>query len=222
MQKKIVHFWSDEKNLTLFLVLLLVQIFVVAPHARPGGLLVVVNDILVTMIIISGLFSLRLNRGLLFFIALMAGLGVALRWSRHFFGMSGYFVTEGLLTIASLCVLLWIVLARVYREGPVTRQRIEGAVAGYVLIAFIFSIVYNTVQAAVPGSFRVDPNETSYAFAYFSLVTLTTVGYGDITAVSPLGRSLVTMEALIGQLYPAILIARLVSLSVESRDREKG
>jgi hypothetical protein len=53
-------------------------------------------------------------------------------------------------------------------------------------------------------------------------VTLTTVGFGDITAVAPTARSLVMAEALIGQLYPAILLARLVSLEIETRRSKKG
>jgi hypothetical protein len=57
---------------------------------------------------------------------------------------------------------------------------------------------------------------------YFSFVTLTTVGYGDMAPIHPLTRSLATLEALVGQLYPAILIARLVSLELHARlDREK-
>ena len=56
-------------------------------------------------------------------------------------------------------------------------------------------------------------------FMYFSLVTLTTVGFGDITAAHPVARSLVTLEAVIGTLYPAILIARLVSLQIEQEKK---
>ncbi len=62
----------------------------------------------------------------------------------------------------------------------------------------------------------------SDAFNYFSIVTLTTLGYGDITAVHPVARSVVMMEALLGQLYPAILIARLVTLQMETRKSEKS
>jgi len=57
----------------------------------------------------------------------------------------------------------------------------------------------------------------SDAFYYFSIVTLTTLGYGDITAIHPVARSVVMIEALLGQLYPAILIARLVTLEMEAR-----
>jgi len=65
-------------------------------------------------------------------------------------------------------------------------------------------------------------SERAEAFFYFSMVALTTVGFGDITAIHPIARSLVMMEALIGQLYPAILIARLVSLQIETSRSRKG
>ena len=61
----------------------------------------------------------------------------------------------------------------------------------------------------------------SDAFHYFSIVTLTTLGYGDITAVHPVARSVVMIEALLGQLYPAILIARLVTLQMETRKNKE-
>jgi hypothetical protein len=64
------------------------------------------------------------------------------------------------------------------------------------------------------------PEQHGQMFYYFSVITLTTTGYGDITAVNPFARTLVMMETLIGQLYPAILIARLVSLHAEAK-REK-
>jgi hypothetical protein len=62
----------------------------------------------------------------------------------------------------------------------------------------------------------------SASFLYFSVVTLTTVGFGDIAAVHPVARSLVMVEALVGTLYPAILLARLVTLQMESRRSQGG
>ena len=109
-----------------------------------------------------------------------------------------------------------------------TAHRIQGAVAGYLLLSVIFAIAYSLVETIQPGSFQMSycsrisacGRVMNRAFYYFSVVTLTTTGYGDITAVNPFARTLVMMEALIGQLYTAILIARLVSLHVETK-REK-
>jgi hypothetical protein len=79
------------------------------------------------------------------------------------------------------------------------------------------------IDILIPGAFQMPAADLqsrkaqSDAFLYFSIVTLTTLGYGDITAVHPVARSVVMMEALLGQLYPAILIARLVTLQMETR-----
>jgi hypothetical protein len=128
--------------------------------------------------------------------------------------------------LACVTGFLVIVLWQVYREGPVTGHRVMGAVAGYILLAVVFAIAYSLVEYLAPGSFQM-PSALSQSrelqgqlFYYFSVTTLTTAGFGDITAVNPFARTLVMMEALIGQLYPAILIARLVSLHVEAK-REK-
>ena len=92
--------------------------------------------------------------------------------------------------------------------------------------SIIFAIAYSLLEYLQPGSFQgLNPAQAQAAlnrsFYYFSVVTLTTTGFGDITAVSPSARTIVMMEALIGQLYPAILIARLVSLHVETKGGKK-
>ena len=79
--------------------------------------------------------------------------------------------------------------------------------------------VLEAQKAAVGSQYG---EQKARVFYYFSVTTLTTAGFGDITAVNPFARTLVMMEALIGQLYTAILIARLVSLHVETKREKKG
>jgi hypothetical protein len=116
------------------------------------------------------------------------------------------------------CILLsWVVLLRTFSEGPITIHRIQGAVVVYLLIGLIFASSYHAiyllnVETAFKGLSSADRKE----FMYFSLTTLTTVGYGDISGGIASARSLANLEGLIGQLYPAILIARLVSMEFES------
>ena len=103
----------------------------------------------------------------------------------------------------------------------------RGAIAAYLLIGLFFANTYCLFNALIPGSFSYPLNPAllhpgqnlNYLFTYFSLVTLTTTGFGDIAALHPAARSLVMLEAVIGTLYPAILIARLVSLQIE---QERG
>jgi hypothetical protein len=101
-----------------------------------------------------------------------------------------------------------------------------GAVAAYLLIGMIWSVAYYLIALWIPGAFSIqEPTATggrellqSQLF-YFSFVTLTTIGYGDIAAVHPIVRMLVILEGVLGQLFPAILIARLVALQVQSKQK---
>jgi len=102
-----------------------------------------------------------------------------------------------------------------FGEGRVTIHRIMGAVILYLSIGLVFANAYRASALLLHPSF----NGLSYAhrdelgqWLYFSLSTLTTTGYGDITPVHPFVRSLANLEAVIGQLYPATLLARLVTL----------
>ena len=104
----------------------------------------------------------------------------------------------------------------VFRPGEVNGHRLRGAIAVYLLIGFIFGLAFILVEHWIPGSFQgltLDDFEQGIDRAiYFSFVSLTTLGFGDITPQGRLAESLVVAEAIIGQLYLAILIGRLVSL----------
>jgi voltage-gated potassium channel Kch len=89
----------------------------------------------------------------------------------------------------------------------------------YLLLGLTWAVAYELVALRQPGAFAGTSTEVdaSQRWLYYSFVTLTTVGYGDVTPVHPIARSLAVLKALTGQLYPAILLAHLVSLEVQSR-----
>lgn len=123
-------------------------------------------------------------------------------------------------------VLTWVVGIQVFSRGRITPHRIWGAVAIYLQIALLFAFSYLLIASQNPEAFS--PKLHFYGptgdilrgahggsqLVYFSLSTLTTTGYGDIVPVHPLARSLANLEALVGQLFPATLLARLVTLSM--------
>ncbi|MGE5445893.1 MAG: potassium channel family protein, partial [Ignavibacteriales bacterium] len=132
------------------------------------------------------------------------------------------------LVIVFLGMLSAVVIHQVFREGPITMQRIIGAVVVYLLLGLMWAFAYKLVELQRPGSFNsaslsavehdFDPKTR---LIYFSFTTLTSVGYGDITPVHPISRSLTMLESLIGQLFPVILIARLVSMEIYHRQIQK-
>lgn len=117
-----------------------------------------------------------------------------------------------LLVFTTLCILFYVLDAGVI--GP---DHIYGAVCAYLLIAMIFSSIYQFVEMydnhAFSGIVLHDPHNRAFGqFLYFSLTTISTVGYGDIVPVSPRARSFCMLEELTGTFYVAILIARLAGL----------
>ena len=94
------------------------------------------------------------------------------------------------------------------------------SVCGYLMIALVFAVMFVIVEAFVPTAFSIGTVASDAGSrVYFSLITLTTLGYGDIAPVHPLARSLAATEAVVGQFYVAVVVARLVSLVILERDR---
>jgi voltage-gated potassium channel Kch len=111
----------------------------------------------------------------------------------------------------------------VLREGAVDSERIYAALGVYLLAGLVFGVAYHVLEGIAPGSLRVTSGDGATGESagleraiYFSLVTLATLGYGDVVPASPLARALATLEAVGAQLYVAVLIARLVSLQARS------
>ncbi|HLM17048.1 MAG TPA: ion channel [Acidimicrobiia bacterium] len=105
------------------------------------------------------------------------------------------------------------IVHRILSHETVGLETILGSICVYVLIAIAFAGIYGGVNETEPAGFfaqKIVPNNVD--FLYFSFVTITTVGYGDLTASTSTGRVLVTFEAVIGQIFLVTLVARLVSL----------
>jgi hypothetical protein len=119
-----------------------------------------------------------------------------------------------------------LLIVRVLRDGRINIHRILAACGTFLLLGLAFAQAYKLLALFVPDAFAmggapVDEATMHYRFSYFSFVTLTSTGYGDITPIHPYSRSLATFEAITGQLYLAVLIARLVGLELEWRETQR-
>ncbi len=211
---------SADAGLTVLLVSLTVVLFVIYPFvplSTAGRLLVTVG---LTAILISGSFSLGARSPLRLAVIGLAAVAFALHWLQHAAPGDALLASAYASTILFLALTAAGVLARVLRAGPATTHRIQGAVAVYLMMGLIWGFAYGLLEIRHPGSFNLPGTAVEHREAdtimpdlsYFSFVTLTTLGYGDVTPKSASARTLATVEALVGQLYLVILIARLVSL----------
>jgi hypothetical protein len=210
----LVRFWRSDKGLSIFSGLLLVLVFVLPPFFPPGITRSLAGDAAFALVLLSGVLALS-ERGLawrLLMAAAVVAIGVFLASRIVAVPESAIGVAE----LASVVLLLVVVLGQTFRAGPVTAHRIQGGIAAYLLLGVAWAAAYGLVDTAYPGAFSgaVGGAAGQRGWLYFSFVTLTTVGYGDIVPVHPAARSLAMLEAVTGPLYIAILLARLVSLAV--------
>jgi hypothetical protein len=128
-----------------------------------------------------------------------------------------------LLGIGTLSV---VIAKAVFGPGQVTWHRVQGAIVLYMNFALFFFILYQLIDHVIADAFAGLPKSGSEhgsgaALLYFSFGSLTTATFGDIRPVYPIARNLTNLEAIIGQLFPATLLARLVSLEISQRRRER-
>lgn len=210
------QFWQQEKSLTILLLILVVHIFIIIPIGQKTPVKEALFLFFYAALLAAGVFLLVKNTWVR--IILITLLVVLMLIGSDFFMPSVELVViDDAVTIVYCVMLGGVVLLRTFSDGPVTVHRIQGAVVVYLLVSLVFALAYHSIYLlygteAYKGLASADRKE----FMYFSLTTLTTVGYGDISPALPFNRALANLEALIGQLYPAILIARLVSMEFES------
>jgi voltage-gated potassium channel Kch len=218
---RFTEFWATEFGLSVFTGLLVVEVFVVSPLATLGVLGTGLIDVVFTLLLLCGVLALHPGRILRVLVVIFVGTAIGLRWMAVWQPVAWIVGVGSLLAVVTFGCFAAIVLTRVFETGPVTRHRIHGAVCAYLLFGLTWAAAYACVAEAFPQAFNVASgaalaDNLISRFVYFSFVTLTTVGYGDITAVHPLARTLVVAEALTGQLFPAIIIGGLVSSALQT------
>ncbi len=214
------HFWTDETGLTSLLIFSL-GYFIVLNAMGEFWFGRLVGYIFFSLVIVAGVLTTFKQRWLRYLVIVLAVVSLALNWAEEIRPGGGLAVLTNGISLIYLGVLLGLVITQVFQDGPVTAHRIRGAILIYLLLAVMWAFTYQVVALTIPQAFRLpegliagDPDALRRELTYFSVVTLTTTGYGDITAVHPVARTLVMLEILVGQLYPAIVLAWLVSLAI--------
>jgi hypothetical protein len=216
MAKGLQSVWSQETGLSLLLCLLTILIFVIYPTS-PTGMANRLGVVVFALLLASGVsvaggihrWAGRANASLA-----LAWIGVELLMAIR--PSQGMLVAEACVALPALLLLEVTALLQVFSRGIMNGHRIRGAVAVYLLLGLGWAWIYRLSLLLAPGAIVIanSPDQDLLAgtqLVYFSFTTLTTVGYGDIVPVHAVVRSLANIEALIGQLYPVILIGRLIS-----------
>ena len=192
------------------------------PFLRPGALGAVLLQVLFTLLLLSGLYAVSDGRRALVVAAGFAGPALVLAWAGRLTANTAVSGIGALLLAGFLVFTGWEIVKYIVRARRVTSELIFGATSVYLMMGVVGALLFAVLDMWSPGSLRMPGGagsgvEDATRFStvtYYSFVTLTTLGYGDITPVSRLARSLSTMEAVTGQLYLAVLVARVVGLQI--------
>ena len=210
------HFWDKESGLSGMLILLFIMHFVLIPMFGSYSFFLVVLNIFWMLFLMAGIFALSKSRKQAILISIVPILFSVFGWISAFNPTPFTILMDLILSISTFLILIILVLLKVFEPGPITLYRVIGSVVVYMLMANIWAIAYQFFYQHIQGSFQVTlppfaSNSLDANFMYFSYITITTTGFGEIVPLHPMARALVQVEAFVGVLYPVILIGRLVS-----------
>ena len=208
---------------TILLIAILL-LLIVEPFFSEQGFGRIVFDVMVSAVLVAAVWALSRRRSLLVAGLLFVTPAFIGRWVLYVVDSHWLAVAWLLLTMAFLLFTAVVVLRQALGGTEVTTDTIAGAICAYLLLGVIWAFTFALTELLHPSSFLMNGQPLSATshpdrqlipeFLYLSLVTLSTVGYGDIVPITPPARMLAALEAVVGQLYLAVFIARLIGLNV--------
>ncbi|KGM42879.1 hypothetical protein JY97_10980 [Alkalispirochaeta odontotermitis] len=179
-------------------------------------------DIFLTAIVISMAYTISHKKqyvltGLLFAIVMLASL-----WLQYFFQNTGIAAVSMIAGILFISLVIASILGVMLKTEMISREIIYEAILLYLLAALLWAFIYTFLELVDPASFNIDldqPQSYLLVFQYYSFVTITTLGYGDITPVTEVAKAFSVLEAVVGQLYLVVVVAWLVGMHVSSKSK---
>ena len=210
-------FSKKKSNFSFLLSVLAVYIFAILPFLQEDALSQLVFLIFYYFLLISSLPIIKeqvdrkvvIGIYVLPAILLIAEICWKAQWVR---------VITDLYVLAYCVFLAAIIFYEVFSQGKINIERVQGVIIVYLLIGMIFCLAYHSIE--IISNYQAFHGLAGFQrkeFIYFSFCTITTVGYGDVTPIAPIARSLANLEAFVGQLFPAIFIARIVSMEITDK-----
>ena len=221
-QTTVFPFRIEDRGLSFFLgFLVLIAVFV--PMVRLSRCGRIGLDLIFALMLFSGAIATIRHRVLLYLIVALTALEFTADLIVEFNPALGHRGWDTAVKISGMAILVVMTLKHTFRPGPISVHRVMGGVAAYLLIGLTWAFGYELLMERRPDAIHFQslvngtPTGEPSRLIYFSFSTLTSVSYGDAYPVHRMAHSLAMAEALIGQLYPSILIATLVGMSLQAR-----
>ena len=179
-------------------------------------------DIFFSIILLAGIFAVSQKKRSTIIAFTLAIPSIVTVWLRELTGGIALEITSSVLTTLFFGYAVIVLLAFILNNTRVTHNVIYAALIGYLIMGLMWASIYSLIDTITPGSFKAlqsSIDNPRLIYLYFSYVTLTTLGYGDISPLTAPAYSFSILEAIIGQIYLTVLIARLVAMHITHSDR---
>ncbi len=206
-------------------------LFTVTPFVLALGSGVFLLNVSAAAVLIASSYTLIRRRALFVIALILCAVSIYATWRLRLHPRHASILFAHVSVTVMLAFFSVTILGYVLRDGRVTMDRIFAAICVYMMMGYAWTFAYALLEEIQPGSFSaLAPTNAASFFTrvlelrYLSFMTLTTVGYGDVVPRLPLARTLCMLEAVTGQIYLTVLVARLVGLHIvhrmnESQDR---
>lgn len=224
LQMQMTEFWSGDLGLTLVSISLAILVFVIFPLRQAGLSGRFFFDLVMVTLMVSGVLVMNQSRIITAATIAIVILGAVVLWASRFYSSPALQHLNSAFSILIMLLYVRIVLLVMFRHGQVTWSRIQGGICAYLLLGMAWASAFDLIEQLHPGAFHFvtqprNVDELTSKLIYFSFGTITTVGFGDILPVLPFARSLAVAEAVVGQLFPAILIGALVAMAMRAEQK---
>ncbi len=213
------------KSRFLFLLVFLLLLIALQPLDEVVGELGILLDLIVTAILMSSIFAISQKKNYMISGVLLAVPMFVFLWAFKFYKATWLSASGSICGIAFFGFIIVVILKFIFSRDEIEGDLIAGAAVVYLLIAIIWTHAYRLIELMHPGSFTLAESQTmgnAAPFLYYSFVTMTTLGYGDIFPVTTAAKSCAILEAIIGQLFLVIMIAWLVGVHISQSMGKKN
>lgn len=220
--EKTKNYWISDASFVTLLVMLLFTVFVLPVMIDREGDTTIFLNIMFIILFFVGIFSAR-EKGFLIASITMVTVHLLLRLIRFTDNPYEFYLLERIVILFNLLLLIFINIRLLFRDQKVNAYRVVGAVNVYLLVAlsgaFGFEVIQLLTGDSIGGEIEFSGMDVDFGdYMYFSLVSISTVGFGEIYPVNMSSKMLSVFLSALGILYPAVVIAKLVSFATERKD----
>lgn len=203
-------------------------VYLVAGPFITGRYTQIILSISISLVLFFAVYAINFRSKLFKYVQILMGITLFIYWLNIFNIVAFSNIASKIIIIVYMALLIYSFSKYVFKARKVTTRLISAALCLYLLMGALWGFIYDLLDTVAPGSYKGDilagavdiPTRLQH-FEYFSFVTLTTLGYGDILPQTEGAAALCQTEAIIGQFFMAVLVARLVGIQVSQEISEE-